>query len=132
MPTSTASIATHHDLERRGSPAKRLVSNATHDAVSWSALAAAATAPLIGVRDTAREDGTLRLETLAGRLQPELVEPAKLGQVRTGEGSVRQVGVFWMDGVGTSIIGRPRPLPGHRPRIPRYTLIWGEPHFHAN
>jgi hypothetical protein len=36
---------------------------------------------------------------------------------------VKHVEVFRMGGVGTSIIGRPRPLPGHRPRATRrYTL----------
>jgi hypothetical protein len=36
-----------------------------------------------------------------------------------------------MDGVGTPIIGRPRPLRGHRPRATRrYTLNCEEPDYH--
>ena len=54
--------------------------------------------------------------------QPELVEPAELGQVRTGEGSARQVEVFWMGGVGTPIFGGPRRLPSHRPAGDRQHL----------
>ena len=32
-----------------------------------------------------------------------------------------------MDGVGTSIVGRPRRLPADRRARPTYTLIWEEP-----
>ncbi len=53
------------------------------------------------------------------------------GQVRAAEagrrGSVGHVEVFRMDGVGTSIVGRPRRLPADRPARPTYTLIWEEP-----
>ena len=40
-----------------------------------------------------------------------------------------------MDGVGTPIIGRPRPLPGHDTPNPAYhphTLNYEEPHYFAN
>ena len=33
-----------------------------------------------------------------------------------------------MDGVGTSIVGRPRRLPADRRARATYTLIWEEPH----
>ncbi len=53
------------------------------------------------------------------------------GQVRAAEagrrGSVGHVEVFRMDGVGTSIVGRPRRLPADRRARPTYTLIWEEP-----
>ena len=75
----------------------------------------------------------------AGMREAEIVagveQLAERGQVRAGEarrgGSVRHVGVFRMDGVGTSILGRPRPSSRDR-RAPttsnhRYTLIWEEP-----
>lgn len=53
--------------------------------------------------------------------QTELVEAAERSQVRAGESSVRHVEVFQVDGVGTSILGRPRPLPADR-RADSYTL----------
>ena len=44
--------------------------------------------------------------------------------------SIGHVEVFQMDGVGTPIIGRPRPLPGHdtpNPANNTYTLNYEEP-----
>ena len=53
------------------------------------------------------------------------------GQVRAAEagrrGSVGHVEVFRMDGVGTSVVGRPRRLSADRRARPTYTLIWEEP-----
>ncbi|AVL97587.1 hypothetical protein D8M34_00275 [Microbacterium sp. HSID17254] len=53
------------------------------------------------------------------------------GQVRAAEagrrGSVGHVEVFRMDGVGTSIVGRPRRLSRDRHANANYTLIWEEP-----
>ncbi|OZC49234.1 hypothetical protein CH267_23975 [Rhodococcus sp. 06-621-2] len=53
------------------------------------------------------------------------------GQVRAAEagrrGSVGHVEVFRMDGVGTSIVGRPRRLSADRRARPTYTVIWEEP-----
>ena len=46
------------------------------------------------------------------------------------KGSIGHVEVFQMDGVGTPIIGRPRPLPGHdtpNPAHNTYTLKCEEP-----
>lgn len=52
-------------------------------------------------------------------------------QVKAAEagrrGSVGHVEVFRMDGVGTSIVGRPRRLPADRRARPTYTLTWEEP-----
>ena len=67
-----------------------------------------------GIDDPARQHRPVGLKPLPDDLEAELVEAAERGQVRAGEGSVRHVEVFRMGGVGTSIIGRPRPLPGHR------------------
>ncbi|QIV81547.1 hypothetical protein EXE63_12060 [Mycolicibacterium frederiksbergense] len=57
------------------------------------------------------------------------------GQVRAAEagrrGSVGHVEVFRMDGVGTSIVGRPRRLSADRRARPTYTLIWEEPGLRA-
>ena len=53
-------------------------------------------------------------------------------QVRAIKGSIGHVEVFRMDGVAISIIGRPRPLPGHdtpNPAHNTYTLKCEEPVF---
>ena len=94
-----------------------------------SAFAAAASAPpVIGSTTRHGEHRTIRFEPLAGHRQTELVEPAERGQVRArGEGSVRHVEVFRMGSVGTSILGRPRPLSRPPPRQRRYTLNCEEP-----
>ncbi|WP_233419770.1 hypothetical protein [Acidipropionibacterium acidipropionici] len=69
-------------------------------------------------------------------------EAAEGSQVGAGErisapadGSVVHVEVFRAECVGALILGRPRPLSGHRragpPRDVRYTLIWEEPPIDA-
>ena len=57
-----------------------------------------------------REHRPVGVQALTGHDEAELVQPAELGQVRAGEGNVRQVEVFWMVGVGTSIFRGPRRL----------------------
>jgi hypothetical protein len=90
---------------------------------SAAALTALSAAPLVRVDDPAGQHRTIRLEPLPGDLQAELVETGERGQVRASEGSVRHVEVFRMGSVRTSILGRPRRLPGHRRADRRYTLI---------
>jgi hypothetical protein len=51
--------------------------------------------------------------------EAELVQTAERGQVRAGEGSVGHVEVFRMGGVGTPILGRPRPSSRDRHAITR-------------
>ena len=53
------------------------------------------------------------LNVLACHFQPQVIQACERGQVRAIKGSIGHVEVFEMDGVGISIIGRPRPLPGH-------------------
>ena len=77
-------------------------------------LTAAPSAPLAGLDDAAGQHRPARLQPLPDHLQPELVDTNERGQVRASIGSVEHVEVFQMVGVRTSIIGRPRPLPGHR------------------
>ena len=50
---------------------------------------------------------------LARHFQPQVIQAREGAQVRAIKGSIGHVEVFQMDGVGISIIGRPRPLPGH-------------------
>jgi len=89
--------------------------------VTHRALTSATTTPprirAVGLDDRASEDRTIRFETLAGHLEPELVKAAESRQISAAEpgirarrdGSVGHVEVFQVDGVGTSILGRPRP-----------------------
>ena len=53
------------------------------------------------------------LNVLTRHLQPQVIQARERAQVRAIKGSIGHVEVFQMDGVGTPIIGRPRPLPGH-------------------
>ena len=53
------------------------------------------------------------LNVLACHFQAQVIQACERGQVRAIKDSVGHVEVFQMDGVGTPIIRRPRPLPGH-------------------
>ena len=67
---------------------------------------------------------------LAGHFQAQVIQARERAQVRAIEGSIGHVEVVQMDGVGTPIIGRPRPLPGHdtpNPAHNTYTLNYEEP-----
>jgi hypothetical protein len=103
------------------------VRHPTDHRVARRTLTPAATAPLVRFDDPAGKDRTIRFEPLTGDFEAEHVEPAERGQVRASEGSVKHVEVFRMAGVGTSILGRPRPLPGHRRADHHYTLNCEEP-----
>ena len=70
------------------------------------------------------------LNALARHLQSKAIQARERAQIRTVKGGIRRVVVFQMDGVGTSIIGRPRPLPGHdtpNSAYNTYTLKCEEP-----
>ena len=139
MTTTRAPVAADRHLQHRGTPPQRLVRQPTLHRSPRDPFAAAAPAPPVGFHN-ACEDRTIGLEPLTDGLKTELVESAEGGQVRAGEastsGSIRHVGVFQRGSVRTSIIGRPRPLSGHRragpPRDVRYTLIWEEPYSFAS
>ena len=67
---------------------------------------------------------------LARHFQAQVIQARERAQVRVIKGSIGHVEVFQMDGVGTPIIGRPRPLPGHdtpNPAHNTYTLKCKEP-----
>lgn len=68
-----------------------------------------------GIRGRRARHG--RLESLAGHDEAEFVGPAELAQVGGGEGSVRQVDIFWMGGVRTSI-STSTPPPTQQPATP--------------
>lgn len=138
IPAAAAAVTAHDDLQRRGPPAQWFVGKPSDHGVTWSPFAAAAPAPLVGLDHLAGQYGTIRLESLPGDNEAEFVEAAEGSQVGAGErisapadGSVVHVEVFRAECVGALILGRPRPLSGHRragpPRDVRYTLIWEEP-----
>jgi hypothetical protein len=90
-------------------------------------LGPAAGAPAVWLNSPAFDDRPIGLDHLSHRDEPEFVETAERGQVSRDEGSVGHVEVFRLEGVGTSIVGRPRPLPGQRRATRRYTLVCDEP-----
>ena len=70
------------------------------------------------------------LNALTRHLQPQVIQVRERAQVGAIKGSIGHVEVFQMDGVGTPIIGRPRPIPGHdtpNPANNTYTLNYEEP-----
>jgi len=72
----------------------------------------------------------VRLNALTRHLQPQAIQASERAQIRAIKDSTGHVEVFQMDGVGTPIIGRPRPLPGHdtpNPAHNTYTLKYEEP-----
>ena len=67
---------------------------------------------------------------LTRHLQPQAIQASERAQIRAIKDSIGHVEVFRMDGVGTPIIGRPRPLPGNdmpNPAHNTYTLKFEEP-----
>ena len=131
VPAARAAVAAHPDQQRRGTPAEWLVRQAPDHRAAPDALGATTAAPLVRLHDSAGDHGTIGLKALPDSDEAELVQAREGGQVRASEGSVRHVEVFQMRRVGTFIIGRPRPLPGHRradrSRHHAYTLICDEP-----
>jgi len=70
---------------------------------------------------------------LAGHFQAKVIQARERAQVRAIKGSIGHVEVFRMDGVGISIIERPRPLHNHdtpNPTHHTYTLKCEEPEKH--
>ena len=84
---------------------------------------------MVGFHDPAGQDRTIWSEPLPDDLETQLIYAGERGQVRAAEGSVRHVEVFRMGSVRTPIIGRPRPLSGHRRAASYYTLNCEEPVF---
>ena len=65
------------------------------------------------------------LNALASYFQAQVIQARERAQVGTIKGSIGHVEVFRMDGVGISIIERPRPLHNHdtpNPTHHTYTL----------
>lgn len=99
-------------MEGGGSVAEGFVGQAAGDGVSGRAVAAAFSAPIVGVRRCAQEERFVFGELLADAGEVQCVEVAEGGEVRGGESRLIQVEVFRLESVGTSIFGRPRPVSG--------------------
>ena len=128
--TRLAAVAAHAHVQDRGAPPVRLVRGAPDHRVTSHALAPAASTPPVLTSNPASQHCMVCLNALTRHLQPQAIQARERGQVRAIKDSIGHVEVFQMDGVGTPIIGRPRPLPGHDTPNPAYhphTLNYEEP-----
>ena len=130
MSTLLAAVAVHAHVQDRGAPPVRLVRQAPDHRVTTNALTSAASTPPVLTSNTARQHCMVWLNALARHFQAQVIQARERAQVGAIKGSIGHVEVFQMDGVGTPIIGRPRPLPGHdtaNPAHNTYTLKCEEP-----
>ena len=126
--TPLTPVAANAHMHDRGTPPAGLMRQAPDHRVTTNALAPAASTPPILTNNAARQHCTVRLNALARHLQPQAIQASERAQIRAIKGSAGHVEVFQMDGVAISIIGRPRPLPGHdMPNPTRHTLNYEEP-----
>jgi len=117
-------------VQNRGTPPVRLVRQAPDHRVTSHALAPAASTPPILTNNAARQHCTVWPNALARHFQAQVIQARERAQVGAIKGSIGHVEVFQVDGVGISIIERPRPLPGHdtpNPTQHPYTLKCEEP-----
>ena len=94
-------------------PLAGYVSQAPDYRAARNALAPAASTPPVLTSNTARQHCMVWPNALTRHLQPQAIQASERAQIRAIKDSIGHVEVFQMDGVGTPIIGRPRPLPGH-------------------
>ena len=104
-------------------PLAGYVSQAPDYRAARNALAPAASTPLVLTSNAASQHCMVWLNALTRHLQPQAIQARESAQIRVIKDSIGHVEVFQMDGVGISIIERPRPLPGHD----TYTLKCEEP-----
>ena len=119
-------------MQNRGTPPAGLMSQAPDHRVTTNALAPAASTPPVLTSNTARQHCTVWLNALARHFQAQVIQARERAQIRAIKDSIGHVEVFQMDGVGTPIIGRPRPIPGHdtpNPANNTYTLNYEEPDY---
>ena len=130
-----AAVAAHAHVQDRGVPPVGYVSQAPDHRVAYDAFAPTLSAPPVLTHYLAGQDGPIASYTLARHFQAQAIKARERGQVRAIKGSIGHVEVFQMDGVGTPIIGRPRPLPSHdtpNPAHNTYTLKCEEPEYTEN
>ena len=125
-----APVAAHAHVQDRGAPPVRLVRQAPDHRVTRLALASAASTPPVLTSNPASQHCMVWPHALARHFQAQVIQARERAQVRAIKDSIGHVEVFQMDGVAISIIGRPRPLPGHDTPNPAYhphTLNYEEP-----
>ena len=128
--TLWALVAAHAHMHDCGAPPAGLMRQAPDYRVTRNALAPAASAPPVLTSNTARQHCMIGLNALTRHFQAQVIQARERAQIRAIKDSIGHVEVFQMDGVGTPIIGRPRPLPGHdtpNPAHNTYTLKCEEP-----
>ena len=128
--TLWALVAAHAHMQDRGTPLAGYVRQAPDHRVTRLALTSAASTPLVLTSNTARQHCMVWPNALTRHLQPQAIQARERAQVRAIKDSIGHVEVLQMDGVGISIIERPRPLPGHdtpNPAHNTYTLKCEEP-----
>ena len=101
-------------MERGRSVAEGFVGETTDDGIANDPVAPALSAPVISSVGPAFENGCVSGDVLAGAGEVEGDEAGEGREVGGRESRLGHVEVFRMDGVRTSIIGRPRPLSGQR------------------
>jgi hypothetical protein len=69
-------------LQHGRPPPERFVSEPTHHGVTQQAVLAASVTPVVRLHNPASDDRSFWFDSLADRDEPQLVEPAKGGQVR--------------------------------------------------
>ncbi|ERH27029.1 hypothetical protein HMPREF1980_01417 [Actinomyces sp. oral taxon 172 str. F0311] len=132
--TLWAPVAAHAHVQNRGTPPVRFMRQAPDHRVTSHALAPAASTPPILTNNAARQHCTVWPNALTRHLQPQAIQTRERAQIGTIKDSIRHVEVFRMDGVGISIIGRPRPLHNHdtpNPAQHPYILKCEEPRYLA-
>ena len=123
-----APVATHAHVQKRGTPPVRLVRQAPDHRVTSHALTSAASTPPVLTSDPARQHCMVWPRALARHFQAQVIQARERAQVGAIKDSIGHVEVFQVDGVGTPIIERPRPLPGHdTPNPTHHTLNYEEP-----
>ena len=128
-------VAAHAHVQDRGTPPAGYVRQAPDHRVTRLALASAASTPPVLTSNPPRQYCMVCLNALTRHLQPQSIQARERAQIRAIKDSIGHVEVFQMDGVGTPIIGRPRPLPGHdtpNPAHNTYTLKCEEPDYLRN
>ena len=130
-----APVAANAHMHDRGTPPAGLMRQAPDHRVTRLALAPATSTPPVLTSNTARQHCMVCLNALARHLQPQAIQARERAQIRAIKDSIGHVEVFQMDGVGISIIGRPRPIPGHdtpNPANNTYTLKCEEPSLRSD
>ena len=129
--TLWAPVAVYAHMHNRGAPPTGLVRQVPDHRATRNALASAASTPPVLTNNTVRQHCMVWLNALPRHFQPQAIQARERAQIRAIKDSIGHVEVFQMDGVGTPIIGRPRPLPGRdtpNPANNTYTLKCEEPH----